>query len=96
MYDKTMGVVGTGKIGECLIDIALGFGMKVLCFDVRQNPEIVSKKNCKYVSLDEVYAHADVISFHVPLFKSTHHMVNAQSIKKMKKGVYLVNTSRGG
>ena len=91
LYGKTVGVVGTGKIGRVFIDIARGFGMKVLAFD--KFPDATS--GIDYVTLDEIWEKSDIISFHCPLTEETHHMVNAESVKKMKKGVVLINTSRG-
>ena len=88
---KTVGVIGTGKIGRVFIDIAKGFGMKVLAFD--KYPDATS--GIDYVTLDEVWEKSDIISFHCPLTEETYHMVNRESVEKMKKGVVLVNTSRG-
>ncbi|KAK1945531.1 2-hydroxyacid dehydrogenase [Phytophthora citrophthora] len=95
VHGKTIGVVGTGKIGALFARIAAGFGCKVLAYDVVQNPEALSY-GVEYVSLDEIWAQADIISLHVPLFPSTKHLINAESIAKMKQGVMLLNTSRGG
>ncbi|OWZ11588.1 D-isomer specific 2-hydroxyacid dehydrogenase [Phytophthora megakarya] len=92
---KTIGVVGTGKIGALFARIAAGFGAKVLGYDVIQNPEALSY-GVEYVSLDKIWEQADIISLHVPLFPSTKHMINGDSIAKMKQGVMLINTSRGG
>ena len=91
LHGKTVGVVGTGKIGRIFIDICKGFGMNVLAYD--KFPAKDSGLN--YVSLDEIWEKADVISFHCPLTDETKHMVNSDSIAKMKKGVVLINTSRG-
>jgi len=91
LHGKTVGVVGTGKIGRIFIDICRGFGMKVLAYD--RFP--AADSGIDYVSLEELFAQSDIISFHCPLTAETHHMVNAQTIKMMKKGVVLVNTSRG-
>ncbi|MCR5673967.1 MAG: 2-hydroxyacid dehydrogenase [Lachnospiraceae bacterium] len=88
---KTVGVVGTGKIGRIFADICAGFRMNVIAYDkfpAKDSP-------LEYVSLDEIWEKADIISFHCPLTDETKHMVNAGSIAKMKKGVVLVNTSRG-
>ena len=91
LYGKTVGVVGTGKIGRCFVNICRGFGMKVLCYD----PFPVDDPSLSYVPLDELFRASDIISFHCPLTPETHHMVNTESLGTMKKGVVLVNTSRG-
>lgn len=95
MHGKTLGVVGTGKIGRCLIDIACGFGMKVVAYDKYQDDEYSKEKGFEYVSLDELYKEADIISLHCPLSKETYHMIDENSIKKMKRGVMIINTGRG-
>lgn len=91
LHGKTVGVVGTGKIGRIFIDICRGFGMNVIAFD--KFP--VKDSGIEYVSLDELFECADVISFHCPLTEDTYHMVDAEAIGRMKKGVVLLNTSRG-
>lgn len=91
LHGKTVGVVGTGKIGRVFINICKGFGMQVLAYDRFPAPDA----DYPYVSLDELYAKCDVISFHCPLTEETFHMVDKDSIARMKKGVVLVNTSRG-
>ncbi|MBP1559316.1 MAG: 2-hydroxyacid dehydrogenase [Oscillospiraceae bacterium] len=91
LHGKTVGVVGTGKIGRIFIDICRGFGMKVLAYD--RFP--AADSGIDYVSLEELFTQSDIISFHCPLTAETYHMVNAQTIQIMKKGVVLVNTSRG-
>jgi D-lactate dehydrogenase len=95
MYQKTIGIIGTGKIGKCLIDIALGFGMNVLAYDKFQDAEYARQKGIEYVSLDRLYAESDVISLHCPLNPETHHIIDEASIRKMKKGAMIVNTGRG-
>ena len=92
LHDKTIGVIGTGKIGRVFIDIAKGFGMNVLCYD----PYPVNDEKYQYVSLEEIYQKSDIISLHCPLTKENHHMINADTIKQMKDGVMIINTSRGG
>lgn len=95
MYGKTAGIIGTGKIGAILCRILKhGFMMNVVAYDVIQSKEVI-EMGIKYVSLDELYAHADIISLHVPLLPSTNKMINKESIQKMKPGVMLINTSRG-
>ncbi len=95
MYGKTVGIVGTGKIGVLTGAILKGFGMKVLAYDVNVNPECKSL-GIEYVDLDILYAKSDIITLHVPLTKDTYHMINNNSVSKMKEGVMLINTSRGG
>ena len=87
-----MGVVGTGKIGRIFIDICRGFGMKVIAYDLFPAKD----SGIDYVALDELLEQSDIISLHCPLTDETRHMINAAAIEKMKKGVVLVNTSRGG
>ncbi len=91
LHGKTVGVVGTGKIGRCFINICRGFGMKVLCYD----PFPADDSSLSYVPLDRLFRESDIISFHCPLTPETHHVVNAESLATMKKGVVLINTSRG-
>jgi D-lactate dehydrogenase len=95
MYGKTAGIIGTGKIGSILIDILLGMGVKVIAYDAYQNIELSKKKGFKYVSLEELYQKSDIISLHCPLNAESRHMINTDSIKIMKKGVMIINTSRG-
>ena len=92
-FEKTAGIIGTGKIGAAMCCICHGFGMKVIAYDVYENPAL--KSFVEYVSLDELLAKSDLISLHCPLMDSTHHMINLETIRKMKDGVILVNTSRG-
>lgn len=92
MYQKTIGVIGTGRIGKIFINICKGFGMNILAYD----PYPSDIEGVKYVPLDELLANADMISVHVPLNKDTYHLINKDTIAKMKTGVYFVNTSRGG
>ncbi|MDQ0105229.1 D-lactate dehydrogenase [Chitinophaga terrae (ex Kim and Jung 2007)] len=95
LYGKTIGVIGTGNIGMVFCRIMLGFGCKVIAHDVYENKELV-QAGVVYKSLQEVITEADVISLHCPLMPETKHMINRESIASMKKGVILVNTSRGG
>lgn len=92
-YGKTAGIVGTGKIGAAMAKICRGFGMKILAYDVYENPAI--KDFVTYVSFDELLAQSDLISLHCPLMDNTYHLINRDTIAKMKDGVILVNTSRG-
>lgn len=92
-HGKTAGIIGTGRIGAAMARICRGFGMKVLGYDTYHNPDL---DFVEYVELDELLAKSDLISLHCPLMDSTYHMINLDTIKKMKDGVILVNTSRGG
>lgn len=92
---KTMGIVGFGRIGRAVADLAVAFGMQVLAYDSYQNSDYESD-HIRYACLDELYAKSDVISLHCPLFPETERMINAESLRKVKKGVMLLNTSRGG
>ena len=92
LHGKTVGVVGTGKIGRIFADICKGFGMRVLAYDKFPNPSA----GLDYVGLTELLEQSDVISLHCPLTDETRHMINAAAIEKMKPGTVLVNTSRGG
>lgn len=92
-YQKTAGVVGTGKIGAAMVRICHGFGMKVLAYDVHENPSL--KGIAEYVPLDQLLAQSDLVSLHCPLTDNTYHLINRDTIQKMKDGVILVNTSRG-
>ena len=91
-HGKTVGVVGTGKIGRIFIDICRGFGMNVIAYDVFPAKD----SGIEYVPLDELLERSDIISLHCPLTDATRHMINTGAIEKMKKGVVIVNTSRGG
>lgn len=92
---KTMGIVGYGKIGQAVGRIAQAFGMRLLVNAAHVRRELESD-TCRYAALDELYAKSDVVSLHCPLFPETAGMVNAAAIAKMKDGVILLNTSRGG
>ena len=91
-YQKTAGIGGTGKIGAAMARICHGFGMKVLAYDVYPN---TSLDFVEYVSLDELLEKSDLVSLHCPLTEETYHLINRDTIQKMKDGVILVNTSRG-
>lgn len=92
LYGKTAGIIGTGRIGAAMARICHGFGMKVLAYDVYQDPNL---DFAEYVSLDELLKSSDLISLHCPLTEETYHLINRDTIAKMKQGVILVNTSRG-
>lgn len=92
LYNKTVGVIGTGKIGRIFIDICRGFKMNVIAYD----PFPLKDSDINYVSLDTLFEKSDIISLHCPLTNETRNIINHESIKKMKKGVFIINTSRGG
>ncbi len=91
LHGKTVGVVGTGKIGRVFIDICKGFGMNVIAYD--KYP--IENSDINYVDIDTLFSRSDIISFHCPLTDETRHMLNQNSVKKLKKGVMIINTSRG-
>jgi D-lactate dehydrogenase len=94
MHDRTVGLVGTGRIGTVVARILTGFGCHVLAYDVAVNPECAGL-GVHYRSLDELWAHSDIVSLHAPLTGDTRHMVDAAAIARMKDGVMIINTSRG-
>lgn len=94
LYGKTVGVIGTGKIGESFCDIMLGFGCRVLAFDLIENKQLAAK-GVEYLPLLDVFQQADIISLHCPLNEQTKHIINTQTIGMMKEGLMLINTSRG-
>lgn len=91
LHGKTVGVIGTGKIGRIFMDICRGFGMHVIAYDLFPAKD----SGIEYVSMDELLSRSDIISLHCPLTQETRHMINADAIGKMKKGVVIINTSRG-
>ena len=92
---KTLGVVGTGRIGMNVIRIAKGFGMRVLAYDIKPQKKMEKRLGFRYVSFEEVLSKSDIITLHVPLNRSTYHMINEKTFKLFKKGSYLINTARG-
>lgn len=94
LCDKTMGIIGYGRIGQSTGRIAQALGMKVLAYDTFQNPELESD-TCRYADLDEVLGSSDVIALHCPLFADTEGIINKNTIAKMKDGVIILNNSRG-
>jgi D-lactate dehydrogenase len=94
---KTLGIIGTGKIGRNVARIAsLGFLMNVLAYDAYPNKEMAEELHFKYENLENIWKHSDIISLHCPLLEETKHLINKKNISKMKDGVIIVNTSRGG
>lgn len=96
LYKKTIGVIGAGNIGQAVIRIAKGFGMDVLVYSLHQNIELAKKLGFMYVDLDHLYKVSDIITFHVPLTDETKHMINKDTLSKLKKGTVILNTARGG
>ncbi|WDF47264.1 2-hydroxyacid dehydrogenase [Chryseobacterium sp. KACC 21268] len=95
LFQKTIGVIGTGNIGTAFAKIAKGFGAKILAYDIAENQEL-KDLGIEFVSLQKLLSDSDVISLHCPLMDATHHLINEDSIKKMKENVMIINTSRGG
>ncbi|MBQ7335703.1 MAG: 2-hydroxyacid dehydrogenase [Clostridia bacterium] len=95
LHGKTVGVIGTGRIGRVFIEICRGFGMKVLAYDKYPAKGLDNGDTVRYVTLDELLANSDIISLHCPLTEETNHIIDADAIDKCKKGVVLLNTSRG-
>lgn len=95
MHGKVAGVIGTGEIGQVVCRLLTGFGCQVLASDPNENPACV-EMGVRYVDLDELYASSHIITLHCPLTPATHHLIDAAAIERMRPGVMLVNTSRGG
>jgi D-lactate dehydrogenase len=95
LHGKTVGIIGTGKIGGVFARLIHGFGCDILAYDIKQNSELVEQLGVRYVPLAELYQKSDVISLHVPLLPQTRQIINAKAIAQMKDGVFLINTSRG-
>jgi len=95
LHSKTVGVIGTGRIGRVFIDICRGFGMKVLAYDKYPAEGLDNGDTVRYTSLDELFEQSDIISLHCPLTEDTYHIIDGDSLAKCKRGVVLLNTSRG-
>jgi D-lactate dehydrogenase len=95
LFGKTVGLVGTGKIGRLAAQIFRGFGCRVLAFDTQPDAAWAGAHQAAYTELDVLFAQSDIVSLHVPLFPETRHLINDRSIARMKPGAYLINTSRG-
>ncbi|MFA5259748.1 MAG: 2-hydroxyacid dehydrogenase [Candidatus Omnitrophota bacterium] len=95
MHNKTAGIIGTGRIGKCLINILRGMGMNILVYDLHPDEALKAEGAVSYVGLPELYRRADIISLHCPLTAETQHMINEESISQMKDGVMIINTGRG-
>ena len=95
LHNKTIGVIGTGNIGAAFINIAKGFGCNVMCYGPYPNQALIDN-NVQYTNLESLFECSDIISLHCPLTSENKHLINEQSIQKMRDGVMLINTSRGG
>ncbi|MBW3020844.1 hydroxyacid dehydrogenase [Candidatus Woesearchaeota archaeon] len=95
LKDKTIGIVGLGNIGKKVAKMASGFDMNIIAFDPYKDEEFAKKYDIKYKSIDHIFKNCDIITFHVPYNKYTHHLLNMSRVKTMKKGAYIINTSRG-
>jgi D-lactate dehydrogenase len=95
LHGKTVGIIGTGKIGRVFIDICRGFGMKVLAYDKFPAQGLDNGDTVRYVELPELFAKSDIISLHCPLTDETYHMINEETLAQCRRGVVLINTSRG-
>lgn len=95
IFGKTLGVIGTGKIGKEVVKIGKGLGMEILAFDLYEDEQFAKENNLEYVSLDELLKKSDIVSLHVPHLENTHHLMNGENFSKMKNGAYFINTARG-
>lgn len=95
LHGKSVGILGTGKIGKITAQIFRGFGCKVLAHDLFPDLKWAEENGVSYVSQTEVFSHSDIVSLHLPLTKDSFHLVNTETLSQMKKGAYLINTSRG-
>ncbi len=95
LHNKTIGVIGTGAIGQCFIKILSGFGAKVLAYDLYRNEQLARELDFEYVDMSTIYKNADIISLHCPLSEESYHMFNKKVFKKMKNNAIIINTSRG-
>ena len=95
LYGKTVGVIGTGRIGRVFINICRGFGMRVLAYDKFHTDGLDDGDTVRYVELDELFSKSDIISLHCPLNEDTYHIISEKTIDRCKKGVVILNTSRG-
>ncbi len=95
LFGRTVGVVGTGRIGRCVAEILLGFGCRVLAFDPTPAPDLTAR-GVSYLPFDTLLADADIVTLHCPLSPATRHMIDAVALARMKRGAMLINTSRGG
>ena len=95
LFGKTLGVIGTGSIGRCVIEIAKGFRMQVLATDMQPDEELASRLSFRYVEMDKLLASSDIITLHVPSNENTRNLISDDEFNRMKEGVVLINTARG-
>jgi D-lactate dehydrogenase len=95
LVGKTVGIIGTGRIGAAFAAIMRGFGCRLLAVDARPDPSLASGVHVAYTDLQTIYRESDIVSLHVPLTPATHHLIDAAALRQMKRGVVLINTSRG-
>jgi len=95
LHGKTFGALGAGRIGQCAMRIARGFGCKIIAYDPYENPQIAADVGFDYVSLERLLSHADIISLHLPLSEQSHHIIDAKALAHMRQGAVIINTSRG-
>jgi D-lactate dehydrogenase len=95
LHGKTVGVIGVGRIGAVFSQIMTGFGCRLILNDLKPDLDLSNRLGAQYVQLEDIYRESDIISLHVPLNKSTRYLINRESLSKMKKGVFLINTGRG-
>jgi D-lactate dehydrogenase len=95
LHGKTVGIIGTGKIGHIMCQIMLGFGCKILAYDLKNNLNLENDSAVRYCDLETLCKNSDIISLHVPLTAATFHLINEQRIEEMKNGVFIINTGRG-
>ena len=95
MHGKTVGIIGTGKVGKVAVNILKGFGTRILAYDIFPDKELQKNAGFEYVDLDTLYRESEIISLHCPLTNENHHLINETAITKMKPGVMIINTGRG-
>lgn len=95
LHGKTIGIIGTGRIGAVLAKIMTGFGCTVLLNDLKCDENLINEFHCRYTGVDEIFKQADIISLHIPLTPGTRHFIDHKALSQMKKGVMLINTGRG-
>ena len=95
MHNKTIGIIGTGKIAKVLIRLLSGFDVKILAYDIFKDEKFAQENHVEYTTLNHLFEASDIITLHCPLTEENHHMINKEAIDRMKKGVILVNTGRG-